>query len=359
MKLEDYILKDYPTVEPYIGINAIEENIKGKNYLVVMDKCKTYYGILTPSDVISRPHKLVIDCLSKKERVRPGDSFAEVYGKFSKTPSEALPVFHENEFIGIIEKDCALQKLKYRVDELYKASVISKEVNAAFLHNLSHEVRTPLNQIVGFMGVISELAEEPKKSEDKEYLEIIRNGCEQFLSVMNDLIDLSLLNVGDPVPIYREHTLIEPILRELKRYYELDALYSGYQVDISYQNPDPDQMAYIDEKKVKQILFNLIDEAIRHGKGKKVIEYGCIYPTGKKSMSFYVRNIHAPINEVQIAPILNAFENGDGTDSFNQERIGSGMEMINQLVKVLQGDLRMETDEKNILTTYLTIPLND
>lgn len=176
---------------------------------------------------------------------------------------------------------------------------------------------------------------------------------------MNNLIELSLLDVGDPVPVYREHTLVEPILRELKRYYELDAIYSGYQMTISYQNPNPDQMAYIDEKKVKQILFNLIDDTIRRSKDKKVIEYGCLYPVGKKSISFYVRNVHIPIDEVQKAFIRNAFENGDGTDSFNLEPIGFGMERINRLVKALQGDLKMEIDEKNILTTYLTIPLKD
>lgn len=353
MKLEDCILTNYPTVEPYQGINAIEDNLKEKNYLVVMGKNKRYYGILTPSDIVSRPHKLVIDCISTKAQIQPGDNFADVFGKFRKTPSEALPVFHENEFIGIVEKSVAFQKLKNKMDELRKAAVISKEFQTVFLYNLSHEVRTPLNQIMGFMEVISELTENKKKAENKEYFEIIKIGCKQFLSVMNDLITQSLLLTEDQILINREYTLIEPILAELQRYYELEVLYSNDQMNISYKNSIPDQMVYIDGKKVKLILLNLIDHAIRHSKDKKVIEYGCIYLTDKKSLSFYVRNASA------ISAIQNAFENGSETDSSDQKYASFKMEQTNQLVKFLQGDLRTETNENNILTTYLTIPLND
>ena len=201
MTLRDCILEKYPTVEPYQGINSIEVSLKEKNYLVVMDENKTYYGILIPSDIISRPHKLVIDCMTKKSRIYPDDSFAEVFDKFNKTPSEALPVFNENEFLGLIEKSCAIENLKKRIDELYEDALTSNDVKTAFLHNLSHELRTPLNQIIGFMDIISELTEDQKKVEGKEYLNIVKSGCEQFLSVMNDMVELSLLKSGEPKKI--------------------------------------------------------------------------------------------------------------------------------------------------------------
>ena len=120
MKIEDCILITYPTVQPFESIESIEPRLKEKDYLVVADEKNKFYGILTPSDILSRPYKLVIDCLTPKGIIQTDDTFVELVGKFEKTPSEALPVFQRGEFLGILEKSHAVKKLKSRMDDFRK-----------------------------------------------------------------------------------------------------------------------------------------------------------------------------------------------------------------------------------------------
>jgi signal transduction histidine kinase len=194
MKIEDYILTTYPIIHPYDGVISIEEKLKEKDYLVVMDEHRVFYGILTPADILTRPHKLVIDCLTPKEIIQADDSFAELVNKFEKTPSEALPVFRQLEYVGILEKGTTTMKLKSQIDDFHNELLVSRKAKKEFFQNLSHEVRTPLNQILGFMSIVAELSSEEKEQKKELYYEIIQKSSEQFLSTMDNLIELSYYN---------------------------------------------------------------------------------------------------------------------------------------------------------------------
>ncbi|MFA6334575.1 MAG: histidine kinase dimerization/phospho-acceptor domain-containing protein [Bacteroidales bacterium] len=250
MKVEDCLMTTYPFVHPYDGIKTIENRLNEKGYIVVMDEKNKYLGILTPLDILNRPHNLVIDCLTPKEIVQTSDSVVEIFGKFNTALSEALPVFQEEIFLGILEKSCALEKLKSQVDKLYRESIISQEVKTAFLRNLSHEVRTPLNQVLGFMNIIAKFSPDEIKSEEGEqYFAIIKRSSEQFLTVMNDLIELSLINSGDSLETSKDRTVIELIFSDLKTYFEIEAQSSNYQLKIDYHNPDSALTVFTDGKK--------------------------------------------------------------------------------------------------------------
>jgi signal transduction histidine kinase len=194
MKIEDYILTTYPIIHPYDGANSKEIKLKEKNYLVVMDENSVFYGILTPADIITRPHKLVIDCLTPKKIIQTDDSFAELVNKFEKTPSDALPVFRHDEYVGIFEKANATKKLKSLIDDFRNESLVSQRAKKEFFQNLFHEVRTPLNQILGFMSIIAELSPEEIEQKRESYFEIIQKSSEQFLSTMDNLIERSYYN---------------------------------------------------------------------------------------------------------------------------------------------------------------------
>jgi K+-sensing histidine kinase KdpD len=357
MKIEDCILKTYPTVFPYEGINSIEKKLMEKNYLIVADDEQDFYGILIPSDILSRPHKLVIDCLTPKEVIRTDDTFVDIFGKFRKTPSEALPVFFEDRFIGIIEKNCALEKLKIKVDELYNESVVSQGVKTAFMHNLSHEIRTPLNQVLGFMSLLIELSQDELISKGEQYYSIIKKSSEQFLSIMNDLIELSLLHSGDQIQIYKDNVYPETILSDLKIYFDTDIKRIDPELEIYYYNPDVSLNIYSDGKKIKQILFHLIDAAIKHSSGKKIISYGYELNPEKSIIRFFVKNLAAKISDTQKTIILEAFEKSHSEQNPYNNGMGFGIDLVKELVEAIDGSIEMHVDEDCILTAYFSIPL--
>jgi len=99
----------------------------------------------------------------------------------------------------------------------------------------------------------------------------------------------------------------------------------------------------------------MLDSAIRHSSGKKIINFGYEMDQNKNTIRFFVRNICAKLNETQKAIILEAFEENDSI----HYNLGFGVELIKRIVEKLNGSFEMIFDEENILTGYFSIPLNE
>lgn len=119
MDLKKYISDTYPIVGPFEGINSIESRLLKYRYLVVVDDDEKFHGILIPCDVIEHPHKIVIDCITKKGNIAHTDSIFTALDKFHSNQCFALPVLNGNDFIGIIEKDQILSDLDGKINDLY------------------------------------------------------------------------------------------------------------------------------------------------------------------------------------------------------------------------------------------------
>ncbi len=352
MEIKNYILKLYPTVHPFDGVNSIEEKLLEKGYLVVIDDNK-FQGVLTPYDLIKHPHKIVIDCLIEKEHLFADETFISVLDKFNKNQCPALPVFQENKFIGIIEKHSLIDILEIRINELYNKSIISQKVKMSFLHNISHEIRTPLNGLLGFLEVISELAIEDFKTGGEEYYDIIRKSADKFLSIMNDLIELSLINSGDDIKVEKETVRIENIFSDLKEYFETITSVLNKNVSIHYANPDPSLIIISDEKKIKQILYHLIDNAIKFSDDNKVI-FG--YKIENQNIVFFITNKGAQINENKKKKIFEVFEKQNISNDECASGLGIGLPLVKKLSELLDGKIDFVTNETQ--TTFLcTLPL--
>lgn len=356
MIIEDCILVTYPTVHPNESIRSIENRLKEKDYLVVKDEKNKFYGILTPMDVLTRPSKLVIDCLTPKGIIQTDDSFGALVGKFENTPSEALPVFQHGEYLGILEKNDAIKKLKYRLDDFRKELMISQKIKAAFLQNISHEIRTPLNHILGFMSIIADLSSGELEPNREEFYAIIRKSSEQFLSIMNDLIELSRLYSGDKVPVYNEDTLVESVFSDIKANFEDNAiLYSG-DLNISYHNPDITFVMCTDSKKLELIIHRLINHILQQKRKNDRIEFGCQLLTDKQNVRFFVRKANDQIHTVP----GNSFPDTTGENrcpkySFQFES-NFRLELSKKMVELLGGTFQTEEAESDIKSVYFTIP---
>lgn len=358
MKIEDCILLTYPTVKPGESIKSIENRLKEKDYLVVKDEKNKFYGILTPSDILTRPGKLVIDCLTPKGIIQTDDSFGELVGKFEKTPSEALPVFQYGKYLGILEKSDAIKKLKCRMDDFHKELMIYQKIKTTFLQNLSHEVKTPLNHILGFMSIILDLSSHEMEPNKEEFYAIIRRSSEQFLSIMNDLIELSRIYSGEKVDIYNENTSVESIFAYIQKYVEGRTILLGRELNISYHNPDTTLTIYADSKKIKLIIQRSVNYIIKHSLKDESIRFGCELFPDKQEIRFYVKKtktqISDPSGNGQLHPMGN---NHEPELSFWYESDFS-MELAKKMVELLSGTLDIEESEADIKSVYFTIPFN-
>ncbi len=354
MEIKNYMVNSYTTVNPFAGINSIEKVLLKNGYVVVINDDKKFQGILTPIDLIKRPHKIVIDCLTEKEHISADEAMISVLDKFGKSHCPALPVFKENKFIGIVEKHNIIDRLRIKTNELYSKSVISQDVKNSFLNNLSHEVRTPLNGLLGFLELISKLDKEDVKTKGEEYYNIIKKSADRFLLIMTDLIDLALLNFGDDIKVERENVSIEIIFSDLKEYFETTTLLYNRNISIHYKNPDSSFVFFSDGKKIKHLLYHLIDNAIKFSNDNNEVMFG--YKIENQNIVFYVTNNGPQITEDKKVKIFEVFEKQDIYNHKLVAGLGIGLPLVKKLSELLEGKIDFVTNE--IQTTFFcTFPI--
>jgi len=354
MEIKSYILNSYTTVLPFAGINSVEKDLLKNEYLVVINNDKEFQGILTPFDLIKRPHNIVIDCLTEKEHVFADETITAVFDKFKKNHCSALPVFKENKFIGIVEKHNIIDELRIKTNELYNRSIISQNVKNSFLNNLSHEIRTPLNGVLGFLEIISRLDKEDIKTKGEEYSNIVKKSADKFLLIMNDLIDLALMNFGDDIKVERDNVNVETIFSDLKEYFKNTTLLDNNNISIHYKNPDSSFSFFSDGNKVKHILYLLIDNAIKFSNDNNKVTFG--YEVENQYIVFYVTNNGPQITEDKKKKIFDAFEKQDVNNNKLVSGLGIGLPLVKKLAELLGGKIDFVTNETQT-TFYCSIPV--
>jgi len=355
MKIKNHLAMTYPITGPFYGINLVEDALIENGYLVIIDEMSCFVGILTPTDLIRRPHKLVIDCFTEKDRLTENDTLFSSFNKFIKNKTPALPIFIKDKFYGIIEKQTIIDVLINKTNELQEKSIISQTVKTKFLNNLSHEVRTPLNSIIGFLELLIDLNDECKE-DCKEYFKIVRNNTDHFLIIMDDLIELALIQSGDPIKLNKKDWQIEKIFAELDNLFNEEISRLKKEIILDYVNPDPSFILHTDGNRLKHILFHLIENAVKFS-DKGNVKFG--YKIKDEiTIEFFVYNSGSFISDKHQTQIFEAFEkNIDGFYEFT-DGLGIGLTIANKFADLLGENIHFESDKQIGTTFYFSLGIN-
>jgi signal transduction histidine kinase len=351
--LSDFLKFSYPTAEPLSSVRKIADNLKECHYIVIADHANPCYGILTSEDLIEHPHKLVIDCMTKKECIQLDDSNEIMKSKFELTHAEALPVYDKEQFVGILEKTQILIQFKNFLDEFQKKSMDIPELKTSLLHNLYHEIRTPLNHVLGFMDLLAEMNKDDLNQNANKYQQIIHISSKKFLQFINDLVDLSLLESGEKLPINPDVLNPENLLIDLVTQYEADKDIES-KMEIRYEMPDFCDTIVTDYRRLKQVLSHLLDISILYAKNCGSILVGCETILEQEQVRFYIKNETEIIDEEQSKIMMNdylAFYRRDET-----EQVGFSTELVKKMTELIKGRFDIGVDANGRITAYVTIP---
>ena len=246
------------------------------------------------------------------------------------------------------------------IQELQESKTFADDANqtkSLFLANMSHEIRTPLNGIVGFTKFLSSTELDEEQS---EFVNIIRKSSEDLLSITNDILDISKIENGH---IELEEVFFNP-MEEFENVIESYAA-NASKKDIDFSLwIDPAFSSLLlrsDPGKIKQVLINLISNAVKFTENKGTIDVIIETATEDEeniSVKFIVKDTGLGISKDQESKVFEAFTQADSSTSRRFGGTGLGLTISAALVNSLGGALKVDSvlGEGSSFYFTLTIP---
>ncbi len=255
---------------------------------------------------------------------------------------------HVKDYINI-------QRIKHKEEELEIALEKTKEAEAhkaMFLANMSHEIRTPLNAILGFVDL---LAEDEKDKLKANYLKTIQNSGDLLLGLINDILDFSKIESGK-LDINKEVFVVDEL------YHLIISLYSPAIKDKgltlkSLIDPNLPRYFYSDFLRIKQILTNLIGNAIKFTPDGGEIIFEIKLTVDKKSIEFSISDSGIGIAKENHQKVFELFSQAESTTTKRFGGTGLGLSICSKLVALLDGEIGIQSELGEGSKFYFILPI--
>jgi signal transduction histidine kinase/CheY-like chemotaxis protein len=251
------------------------------------------------------------------------------------------------------------KKLQMSIEELRKAKEQAEENNhmkSVFLANMSHEIRTPMNAILGFSNLIRD--DHITNENKNRFVELILENGNSLLNLIDDIIDISKIDSAK-LKINPERCNLSELLNGLYLYYintlgKDEKLEVDIKLEILDEDRDKDIFILTDPYRLKQILSNLINNAIKFT-SKGLIEFGYNKRVGG-IIEFYVKDTGIGIASDMQHFIFKRFSQIKDYIFNECKGSGLGLSISKQLVELLGGNIWVDSEEGVGSTFYFTLP---
>jgi PAS domain S-box-containing protein len=277
-----------------------------------------------------------------------------------------VQIYHENGFSGMIGVIHDTTERKHNEEEqkiLVREVIVAKEKavendkwKTEFLANISHDIRTPISGIFGF----SDLLKDPhlSKEEQREYADIIHKSSEQMLHLINNFIDISCIEAGEAKPQVSQ-TPVNELLHDIYAFFKPQAEKRGLELRCSPGLPDNESTIETDNVKVRLILTNLVQNAMKFT-GTGSIEIG--YTKKESVLEFFVIDTGIGIPADKKEEIFGRYRQVYDAGTANSEGSGLGLNIARLYVAMLGGTIRVESEQdagsKFVFTLPYTLPFS-
>ncbi|HZH72155.1 MAG TPA: ATP-binding protein [Mariniphaga sp.] len=340
----------------YLGI-VVHVAMLGATYLLPAERIYPTLAIIAvPVMLILAPGTILLGLLMEGQQRNMRNKFAiqelyEAESRFNKNLMGKQIQLHNH----VKKYSMLARRYKAQNSELKKAKEKAEEsdrLKSSFLANLSHEIRTPMNAIMGFADLLE--VENLTPSQRNHYIQIIRNSGDYLLDIINDIIEISQIDSGQvelkPVYVSPRHLLNElfntmefsiPADRDLVL--KLDSLPEEVPTLIS-----------TDELKLKQILINLISNAIKFTP-QGMVSFGC-FMKDASNLTFYVNDTGIGIDADDHKIIFERFrqiENG----RLMHGGSGLGLAIVKAYTNMMKGTVELVSEPGKGARFAVTIPV--
>ena len=219
----------------------------------------------------------------------------------------------------------------------------ANKAKTSFLSNMSHDIRTPMNAIIGFTGLATSHIDDKERVRD--YLKTIERSSEHLLSLINDVLDMSRIESGKMILHERVESLAD-ILHVLQDIIspDIQAKQHHFFIDtVDIQN----ELVYCDKLRLNQILLNLLSNAIKYTHPGGTISLRIVQkPTTKEGMAsfeFRCKDTGIGMSEEFVKTIFDPFTREENTTMSGIQGTGLGMAITKNIVKIMGGEISVTT----------------
>jgi len=239
------------------------------------------------------------------------------------------------------------ENLKKAMDEAQSAN----QAKSSFLANMSHEIRTPMNAILGFAELMQFENLEPKQ---KEFANGIISSGKSLLTLINDILDLSKIEAGK-MTIKKEQTNIRSLCNDIQQVFSIKCKESGIEFKLNINQELP-EMLFIDEVRVRQILFNIVGNAVKFTHSGYValnIDFKRQQKTDLMlDLIIEVEDTGIGIPEQQQKLIFDAFRQQDEQSTRKYGGTGLGLTITRRLAEMMDGKIELSS-EMNVGSKFI------
>lgn len=229
------------------------------------------------------------------------------------------------------------------------------EVKNAFLANMSHDIRTPMNAIIGFSDII---AKHPDDEEVvKNAISKIQASGEILLKIINDVLDLSKIESGK-AEIVETVTDLKQMEENLKMMleYSIQKGMIDFKVEDQIENP----LVWCDATKLQQVLVNVLNNAVKFTPAGGTITFSCVQrmiAPGFAEYKFTIKDTGIGMTEEFQKHAFEAFERERTSTESKTEGTGLGLAIVKKLVDLMHGDVIIQSNSGQGTKIQISLPL--
>ena len=263
-------------------------------------------------------------------------------------------VFEQNDEKKLEEQ---LEKQKVDLEDALAAAQHANRAKTTFLNNMSHDIRTPMNAVLGFTTLLAKDAENPDKV--REYTKKIMASGQHLLSLINDILDVSKIESGKVVLTYEKFTLnalvlsvdtiIQPMAKAKKQNFYVEVIGVKHEYLLG------------DEMRMNQILINLLSNAVKYTPEGGNIWFRIL---GIKQRSSQYEHIRIEVEDdgygmtpEYLKTIFDAFTRAENSTTNKVQGTGLGMAITKSIVELMGGtiDVRSQVDQGTLFRVELEL----
>ena len=268
-------------------------------------------------------------------------------GRLSRRP-DGSPILFVGLFVDIDDEKKMEELLEKQTVDLQDALAAAQHANKAkttFLNNMSHDIRTPMNAIIGFTSLAAAHIDNSEQVQD--YLAKITTSSNHLLSLINDVLDMSRIESGK-VKIEEKETSLPEIMHDLKTIVQADI--ASKQLDFYIDTADVvNEHVFCDKLRLNQVLLNLLSNAMKFTSpggmvGVRVLQKGAAQE-GYASYEFQVKDTGIGMSQEFIQHVFEPFEREQTSTVSGIQGTGLGMAITKNIVDMMDGKITVISQE--------------